>query len=145
MNYKLLYGDHIIGDVKEDDSDFPTFFGKYKLISGLQKKPALAHIVSYVDYSIRVWPLIEADRMDAIDYENVTYEEGLDKLINYSANIYHTPFDDLTQEINYDAVTQYLDFMKSLIVSIANDEKDPEWNPGTSYRIERLRSIAEKK
>ena len=69
MNYKLLYGDHIIGDVKEDDSDFPTFFGKYKLISGLQKKPALAHIVSYVDYSIRVWPLIEADRMDAIDYE----------------------------------------------------------------------------
>ncbi|MBW1863885.1 MAG: hypothetical protein JRJ02_16215, partial [Deltaproteobacteria bacterium] len=31
--------------------------------------PQLSHLLSYIDYSIRMWPLIEADRTDEIDYK----------------------------------------------------------------------------
>ncbi len=83
--------------------------------------------------------------MDGTDYKSVSEEEGLRRLINYANNIYHTPFDDLSQSINYTAVAEYVEFMKALIINLANDENEPEWNPGASYRMARLRSIAEKK
>ena len=83
--------------------------------------------------------------MDGIDYINVSREEGLKKLINYAANLYHSPKDDLSQNINYDAVRQYADLMLRLIVDLTNSPVEPEWNPGTEYRIIRLRSIAEQK
>jgi hypothetical protein len=69
MNYQLLYKDHVIADVTAEDSDFPSFFGKYTLSPELDHIGAMTHVLSYIDYSVRVWPLIEEDRTDEIDYE----------------------------------------------------------------------------
>ncbi|MEW6195698.1 MAG: M28 family peptidase [Bacteroidota bacterium] len=82
---------------------------------------------------------------EGLDYVNLSYEEGLEKMINFASKIYHTPFDDLTLPINYDAVIQHTGFLYSFIAEIANAEKEPEWYKGSPYINARLRSIAEKK
>lgn len=51
--------------VEEKDADFPTFFGEYRLLNEIES-PELAHVRAYIDYSVRVWPLIEEDRVDEI-------------------------------------------------------------------------------
>ncbi|RPI74142.1 MAG: M28 family peptidase, partial [Ignavibacteriales bacterium] len=45
--------------------------------------------------------------IDAPDYVNISREEGLKKFMHYSENIYHTPFDDLNQYMNFDAAVQH--------------------------------------
>jgi len=69
MKYQLIYINHVIAEVTAEDSDFPTYFGKYTLSSGLDQLAAISHVLSYIEYSVRVWPLIEEDRGDEIDYE----------------------------------------------------------------------------
>lgn len=83
--------------------------------------------------------------MEGNDYENISKEEGLKKFIYFSENIYHTPFDDLSLEINYDAVIQHLNVLYNFIIKIANSEIEPEWNKGSPFINVRLRSKAEKK
>ncbi len=79
------------------------------------------------------------------NYVNLSYKQGLEKMINFAAKIYHTPFDDLSLPINYDAVIQHAEFLFSFIAEIANAENEPEWFKGSPYINARLRSIAEKK
>ena len=69
MYYQLLYKDHVIAEITAEDSDFPTFFGKYTLSAGLDQLPEMTQVLSYIDYSVRIWPLIEEDRTDEIDYD----------------------------------------------------------------------------
>lgn len=83
--------------------------------------------------------------MDAIDYKNLSYEEGFGKYIKYSKEIYHTPFDDLNQSINFDAVKQHLNILKDLINDISNSPQFPQWNDGVQFKNERLRTNAEKR
>ena len=78
-------------------------------------------------------------------YENLEDEETLSRLIDYSSNIYHTPFDDLTIDIDYEGAIQHLRVIFRLINSIANSEESPEWQNNTPYINERLRSRAEKR
>jgi hypothetical protein len=83
--------------------------------------------------------------LDAPPYENISREEGLQKMINYNKNIYHTPFDDLSQEINYQAVMQHVKFLFDFSLNIADSEKKPEWKKGVPYINARLRTEAEKR
>lgn len=79
------------------------------------------------------------------NYKTMDREQAIEMFINYSTNIYHTPFDDLTQEINYNAVEQHVEFLYSLVLLIANSKNVPEWKPGVPFINARLRSIAEKR
>lgn len=83
--------------------------------------------------------------LDGPDYENLTYQEGIQMVIDYNKNIYHTPFDDLSNKIEYKAVLQHLDFIKDLILILANSEETPQWKSGAPFINARLRSFAEKK
>jgi uncharacterized RDD family membrane protein YckC len=64
--FSLLYGPWTIGEVEQQDFEFPTFFGKFTLAPGVRENPELTRVIAYVDYSVRVWPLMEADRFDEI-------------------------------------------------------------------------------
>jgi hypothetical protein len=64
MRFTLLFGEWELGSVHEDDADFPTFFGNYELSPELANVPQLRHLLDYVAFSIKRWPLIEADRLD---------------------------------------------------------------------------------
>jgi hypothetical protein len=83
--------------------------------------------------------------LDAPDYVNISKTDAIEKFIYYNQNVYHTPFDDLQQPINYDAVNQHLELLFDIIYSLANSESEPEWNSGAPFINARLRSKAEKK
>ncbi|HEX2984392.1 MAG TPA: M28 family peptidase [Ignavibacteriales bacterium] len=79
------------------------------------------------------------------DYKNLSQEEGLKKLIYWMENIYHTPFDDAEQDINYKAVMQHVKLLAALLQEVADSDKTPEWKEGSPFLNARLQSIAEKR
>ncbi|HSP88811.1 MAG TPA: M28 family peptidase, partial [Ignavibacteriaceae bacterium] len=83
--------------------------------------------------------------MEAPDYINISKEEGLKKFIQYSENIYHTPFDDLNQYMNLDAAIQHIKIIYDLCYMISISDEEPEWKNNSPYINARLRSIAEKR
>ena len=83
--------------------------------------------------------------MEGIDYKHISKKEGTERFINYSEKVYHTPFDDLNQKINFNASIEHISFLYNLITELLNSEEAPEWNEGTPFINARLRSIAEKK
>jgi hypothetical protein len=83
--------------------------------------------------------------LEGTDYVNISKSEGLERMINYSTNIYHTPFDDLQQPINYEAALQHMEILIAMINNISNSIKEPEWFSGTPFINARLISKAEKR
>ncbi|GJQ62889.1 MAG: aminopeptidase [Melioribacteraceae bacterium] len=83
--------------------------------------------------------------MEGPNSKNLTFEETIEELKYYNNSIYHTPFDDLNIKINYDAVHQYLDLLIDYIIDVSNSDKSPVWKDKVGYKIERLRTIAEKR
>lgn len=82
---------------------------------------------------------------EGLDYENISTEEGIERFIEYSTKYYHTPKDDLTLPINYEAVIQHTEFIMNFLLTLGNSEEEPEWYSYSPYLNIRLRSIAERK
>lgn len=83
--------------------------------------------------------------MEGLDNKSISRDSVLISFIDYIVNRYHSPFDDLNQNIDYTAASQHKEILFELILNIANSEETPEWNAGSPYINARLRSIAEKK
>ncbi len=83
--------------------------------------------------------------LEGLKNKNKSREEVLNTFIDYIVNRYHSPQDDLNQNIDYVAAAQHAEVLFDLARNIANSEESPEWNSGSPYINERLRSIAEKK
>lgn len=81
--------------------------------------------------------------IDGTDYENISSEEGIARLIDYSKNKYHTPFDDLSIKIDYSASMQHLNFLFYFCKALAMTDKEILWYDGVQYKNARLRSRAE--
>lgn len=75
--------------------------------------------------------------MDGIDYPGASREEGLKRLITWNETVYHTPFDDLSQPMNFAAAEQHARFLFEFIHALAEDDSEPEWHPGAPYRHNR--------
>jgi len=71
---------------------------------------------------------------DGVDYVNVTKSEGIRKWKDYIHNKYHTPFDDLMQKINYEAVQRHFNFMYNFILNVANTKNEINWNNSSPYQ-----------
>lgn len=82
---------------------------------------------------------------EGLDYKSMSQDQALQEAIAWFENIYHTPFDDLHQQINYDAVQQHCQALFAFCYSLANSTRPPEWRTGTPFINERLRTIAEKR
>ncbi len=83
--------------------------------------------------------------LDGPDYENYSYDEAIGSLIYYNSAIYHTPFDDMSQDMNFDAAAQHIGLLKEFILDIANSKKSPVWYDGVPYVNAMLRNKAEKR
>lgn len=81
--------------------------------------------------------------MDGIDYKHISREEGLRRFINYSENIYHTPFDDLSQDMNLNASIQHIELLYLLSYYLLTNDEEPVWKKDVPFLNARLRSIAE--
>jgi len=83
--------------------------------------------------------------LEGLKNKHRSKEEVLYSFIDYMVNRYHTPFDDLSQEIDYLAAAQHTEVLFDLAISLMNSETTPEWKPGSPFISARLRSIAEKR
>jgi len=83
--------------------------------------------------------------LDGIDFENLKPEEGIKRFLDYSINIYHSPFDDLNQSINFDASMQHIKLLYEVINELVNSEKEPEWNDNSPFKHARILSKAKRK
>ncbi|MDF1612924.1 M28 family peptidase [Stygiobacter electus] len=76
-------------------------------------------------------------------------DKSEDKVIksfyDYMSKKYHTPFDDLNQDIDYIAAVQHAQFLTDFILKISNSESEPEWFDGVEFNNVRLNNRAEKK
>jgi len=83
--------------------------------------------------------------MEGPDYRHTSREAGLQRLIKWGQQIYHTPFDDLQQPINLAAAEQHTQVLFALCLALANSTNEPQWKKGVPYLAARLQSIAEKR
>ena len=63
----LYYGKTPIAQIKETDRDFPTLSGSFQLLDEFEESREMK-LKEYIDYSIEVWPFIEEDRIDSVDW-----------------------------------------------------------------------------
>ncbi len=56
---------------------------------------------------------------------------------------YHTPFDDLSQPLDFEAGREHAALIATLIQIVADAPLAPEWKPGVPYAYRRLLTIAE--
>jgi hypothetical protein len=81
--------------------------------------------------------------MEGIDYKTTPAAEGLKRFVEWGRTVYHSPFDDSNQTINYEAARQHLQLLLVFANVIANSFIPPQWNPGSRYITPRLQSMAE--
>ncbi len=82
---------------------------------------------------------------EGLQYKNTTYQDGLNRIVQWTKNVYHTPFDDLGQKLDFKAVKQHTELILNFTLLLANNPEVPQWNPGSPYINAQLQSIAEKR
>lgn len=83
--------------------------------------------------------------LEGPDFVNYSRDDAIEKMLEYSQTIYHTPFDDLRQPMDLKAAAQHLKTIMTLCLDLANNDDNPQWNSDSPYLNIRLRSIAEKR
>lgn len=78
--------------------------------------------------------------IEGTDYVNISREEGIKKMIDFASNIYHSPSDDLTQPLNFEAALQHINLLFGVIDELVNSETEPEWNAASPFRYARILS-----
>ena len=74
-----------------------------------------------------------------------TEDEVLEAFIEYFVHNYHSPFDDLNQDIDYKAAEKHAKILFDFCFRLADSNNVPEWKPGAPFINARLQSIAEEK
>lgn len=82
---------------------------------------------------------------DGYRYEHITRNEGIGRLRRWFDHVYHTPFDDMDQPVNFKATERHLEIIYEISRRLANHEGEIHWKSGAPYMNVRLRSIAEKR
>ena len=82
---------------------------------------------------------------DGCDYVHLSREEAFQRMRAWQKTIYHSPFDDKNQPINYRAVEQHAQLLLDFVIYLANSNSDPVWKEGVPFNSIRLQTIAEKR
>ena len=80
---------------------------------------------------------------EGLSWRNTPRVEAAAQTMRWFAERYHTPFDDLTQPLDFEAARQHAALIANLIQVVANSPLAPEWRPGVPYAYRRLLTIAE--
>jgi Zn-dependent M28 family amino/carboxypeptidase len=83
--------------------------------------------------------------LEGLNLRNRNVSQALALINKWGQQKYHSPFDDLNQPVNWNAVKQHFDLIRAFVRELGNIEEEPEWNQGTPYIHARLQSIAEKR
>jgi Zn-dependent M28 family amino/carboxypeptidase len=52
----------------------------------------------------------------------------------FRRNVYHTPFDDLTQPVNLETAAKFEEIAQRVLLDVANDPRRPDWKATSFYR-----------
>lgn len=83
--------------------------------------------------------------LDGINYQTIDNNYAAFIIKDYFDNIYHTPFDDLSQPVNYAAVVQHAKVLFTLTYLLANTNEEISWNQDSHFINAYLRNKAEKR
>lgn len=83
--------------------------------------------------------------MEGLHQKHQSEKQALEKFIHWMEATYHTPFDDLNQPIDNEAMLEHTRVILATILLLANSDQTPEWKPGVAYKNIRLQTIAEKR
>lgn len=83
--------------------------------------------------------------MDAPDYVDTDRQTAVESLIYYNNKIYHTPFDDLSIQLNYKAMGKHVNILASFIHELTDSIIEINWNENVEYNYVRLQTIAERR
>lgn len=72
-------------------------------------------------------------------------DEVVEAFIDYYISRYHSPADDLNQNIDYKAAEKHTKVLFDFCYQLANSKTAPEWKSGSPFINARLQSIAEEK
>jgi Zn-dependent M28 family amino/carboxypeptidase len=80
---------------------------------------------------------------EGLDWNHHTRKQALERAVRWGRSIYHTPFDDVSQPLDFDAARQHVELLLAFILDVANDARPPRWQPGSPYALAQLRLQAE--
>lgn len=83
--------------------------------------------------------------LEGVKNKTKSEEEVLQAFIDYYLEKYHTPLDDINQEIDYQAASKHAKILFDFCYHLANNSEVPQWKPGSPFINARLRSISEGK
>lgn len=83
--------------------------------------------------------------LDAPNYTHLSYNEGIQEIIDYDQHYYHTPFDDLNIKIDYNATAKYTKLISTFIMETSNYPYQIKWNKNVPFNSTRLQTIAEER
>jgi hypothetical protein len=83
--------------------------------------------------------------VEGLDKRHMSFPASVEQMLNWNLHIYHSPFDDLDQNLNYNAAVQHTELIYGFALYLANSDRSPQWKRGAPFYTTRLRSIAEKK
>jgi len=83
--------------------------------------------------------------LEGIINKTKSREEVIDAFVDYYLNRYHTPFDDLNQNIDIIAAERHAKIIFDFCFSLSNSSIAPEWKKDSPFLKAKLRNIAEKR
>jgi hypothetical protein len=83
--------------------------------------------------------------MEGFEWKNLSREQAIRKFQFWLDNIYHSPFDDLNQPLNYIAAVKHTQIILLSIYLIDERLQVPQWEKNVKYQKIRLQTIAEKR
>jgi Zn-dependent M28 family amino/carboxypeptidase len=83
--------------------------------------------------------------IEGLDFEKKTFNEALEIVNRWGSEIYHSPFDDADQSVNWSAVLQHYDLLEAFCRAVGDIEEEPDWYDGTPFIHARLQSKAQRR
>lgn len=83
--------------------------------------------------------------LEGVKNKSMSKEEVKFEFIDYYQNRYHTPFDDLNQNIDYIAAERHAKLLFDFIYNLAMSNDDPQWYSDSPFLKYYLRNQAERK
>lgn len=82
---------------------------------------------------------------EGFDWPGASREEALQRSLAWMLEVYHSPFDEPGQPIDWEAARVHAGALAALVANLADGRRVPEWRPGVPYAYQRLLSLAEER
>ncbi len=82
---------------------------------------------------------------EGFEWPGVTRETAIRRALAWMLEVYHSPFDEPAQGIDWQAARRHAGVVAALVAGVADSPRAPEWRPGSPYAYHRLLSLAEER